>query len=274
MIFKRNQFKPGMATNFDVNLSPKESLDAIKSAGFKYVMISEIEGDLEESIKYAYKLGLKVPYVHLKYANKDALWKPGSECEKYIKAINGSIKVCAKYKVPIAVMHIVWRDSPMPNKYGLKSMQKILKVAEKEGVKIAIENLAVQGDEQLCYLLDNISSEWLGFCYDVGHHYRHIHDTQLAKRYGNRMIAVHIHDNQFREAPDLHLLPFDGKMDFKEVMQDIANSAYENVMMLEFHKNWTDIGKQLYDKWTPVKSLKVAKKRAMKLAKMVRKYRK
>ena len=55
-------------------------------------------------------------------------------------------------------------------------------------------------------------------------------------------MAVHLHDNLmdweigYDHTRDLHMLPFDGKIDYDKVCEKLANTNYDNVIMLELHK--------------------------------------
>jgi len=123
-------------------------------------------------------------------------------------------------------------------------------------------------------LLDNIADPRLGFCYDCGHNYLYTPEIDFIAKYGDRVIAVHLQDN-LMDAPDInqsnrdiHLLPFDGKIDFKKVMRDIAKSKYNGPIMLEA-KYKRDRYETSYKDMPPTEFLQEARKRGIKLAKML-----
>jgi len=48
---------------------------------------------------------------------------------------------------------------------------------------------------------------------------------------GNRLLCTHIHDNDHKS--DLHLIPFDGEIDFKKMCQELKACNYEGNITLE-----------------------------------------
>ena len=125
------------------------------------------------------------------------------------------------------------------------------------------------------YLFKKIKSPNLMFCYDVGHH--HIYNKQLGllKKFGNRLVALHLHDNHmdwhkyYDYTRDLHMIPFDGKIDFEKVCAKLRRLKYNGIVMLELHK--TTNGKpQIYEEMDNVEYLKRAYGAGEKLAKMIK----
>ena len=272
--------KIGISTNNEAGKNDIDILKNIAQSNFKNVMLSFKSKDIEDSIKNISDLGLEIVYFHIdnKYAND--LWARGEAVESYIQDVIGQIEICGKYKIPIAVMHAT-QGSPSdfslkPNEEGLKNFDRILKVAKKNNVKIAIENIDRIGIKNMCYLLDNIKDENLGFCYDVGHHHLYNPKTDLLKKYGDRLFAIHLHDNLMDWVPgydytrDLHLLPFDGKINFEKVCKKLKNVNYSGIIMLEIHKK--SFGKpQLYENMDNLEYLNKAYNRAIEIVKKIEK---
>ncbi len=93
--------------------------------------------------------------------------------------------------------------------------------------------------QHLFFILDNIKSKNLKFCYDSGHHNLFNSEVDLIGKYSDILHAVHLHDN-YLDFPqklgwsgDLHLVPFDGKIDFEKIAHQIANSNFTGITMLE-----------------------------------------
>jgi sugar phosphate isomerase/epimerase len=74
---------------------------------------------------------------------------------------------------------------------------------------IALENL--RKPEYLDFLFDNIKSDKLKFCYDSGHNNCFTPEIDCLGKYGDKLIALHLHDND--GTCDQHLLPFNGTME-------------------------------------------------------------
>lgn len=268
----------GINTNNESGETDNQILNNIANTGFKNIMLSFKSKNIEESIATINSLGLNICYFHIdgKYAND--LWATGEAVNSYINSVINQIKICGKYNIPIAVMHATIgspTDFPLePSEIGLYNFNKILEEAKKNNVKIALENLDCFSIKHLYYLLDNIEDENLGFCYDVGHHHLYNPEVDLLKMYGNRLLAVYLHDNLmdwhmgYDYTRDLHLLPFDGKINFDEVCKKLNKINYNGVVMLELHKK--ACGKpQLYKNIDNLKYLQDAKMRAIKLSNLI-----
>ncbi len=272
----------GINTNHECGSNYIEILQNIKAANFTDVMVAAKVGDFEDTIRKALELKLNIPYVHLSTSHINDTWTRGESNEEIINNIINEIEICGKYKIKIAVMHIASGNPaniPLsPNEQGLASINKILKVAKKHNVKIAIENIDLFSFKNFKYILDNISDPYLGFCYDVGHHHLYNANFDILKEYGNRLLAVHLHDNLmdweegYDYTRDLHRLPFDGKIDFNKVISKLAVTPYNNTIMLELHKDSCGSPK-LYENISSLELLKEAYKRAEKLGQILNEYR-
>lgn len=270
--------KLGISTNNECGNNDIEIIRNIAQVGFKNVMLSFKAKNIDETIKTIHDLGMKISYFHIDSTYANDLWARGAAVDKYIQSVIEQIKICGKYNIPIAVMHATM-GSPTdfafkPSKQGLDNFKKILDVAKENNVKIAIENVDLYSLKHVYYLLNNIKDDYLGFCYDVGHHHLYNPKTDLLKKYGNRLFAIHLHDNLmdwekgYDYTRDLHMLPFDGKIDFEKVCQKLKKINYNGIVMLELHKK-TCGQPQLYKNTENIKYLKEAYKRAGKLAKMI-----
>ena len=270
----------GVNTNNESGSSDLEIINNVKKSGFKNVMLSFKAKNIDETVKNIHDLGLEISYFHIdnKYAND--LWATGEAVDKYIQDVINQIEICGKYNIPIAVMHATL-GSPSdfalsPSEQGLINFKKILQVAKKNNVKIAIENIDCYSIKHVYYLLDNIKDESLGFCYDVGHHHLYNSRTDLLKRYGDRLFAVHLHDNLmdytkgYDYTRDLHLLPFDGRIDFGKVSNKLKQVGYAGIVMLEIHKKACG-NPQMYGGMNNMEFLKLAKQRAERLVEMIKK---
>ncbi len=270
----------GVSTNNECGINDFEIINNIAKAGFKNVMLSASSKNIEESVKLIRELGLNICYFHVGFMYANDLWARGDSVDSYINNVIKQIEFCGKHKIPVAVMHSTW-GSPTdfalaPSEQGLENFKKILKVAKKNNVKIALENIDCFGIKHLYYLLDNIKDKNLGFCYDVGHHHLYNSKTDLLKKYGDRLYAIHIHDNLmdwekgYDYTRDLHLLPFDGKINFEKVCKKLVRENYKGVIMLELHKK--SFGKpKMYEEMGNLDYLKEAYKRGEKLIELIKK---
>lgn len=243
-----------------------EILTNIQTAGFERVMISEgYGGNLETAVKHALAKGLKIPCVHLSWKKVNDLWEKGRNSRICMHELTQSVKLCGKNNIGVCVMHATNDDlitEALPNnKLILRRMKKLLKTAEKNNVKLALENLKAFSLPNFCYLLDQFSG--LGFCFDIGHQNAWPCDLDLLEMYGSRCLVTHIHDNTGTLNQDEHLLPFDGKIDFETILKKLKAKGFDGVCVLEVKKYPNNI----HAGTTPLDFLKEAKKRGERLQK-------
>lgn len=270
----------GINTNLEYGLDIETTYKVIKEAGFENVMIAFKETQIEDSILKAKELGLKIPYVHLSCREANNFWVESPVNVKYITKLKNEIDICSKFNIPIGVIHpIAGNPNTKPvgvNKKGLESILEVVKYAKERNVKLAIENVDSESLKYLDYILENISKEDLGFCYDVGHNYLYYPENDVLKKYSDRVIAIHLHDNlmNYKEfddyTKDRHMLPFDGKIDYDYVTKNIASSTYNNVILLEVNRK--NLGNpDGYKDFSLLEFLLEAKKRADKIEEMINK---
>jgi len=275
------KYELGFHTNCRCGKTLHEILQNLQAANFKHVMLDAKSEDLESGIKLAQSMGFSVPFVHLPFRkpyghNVDNFWRKGVENDKLVDSIIDFIKICDRLGVEVAIVHpsngtkgITWDLGQ-----GLASIRKILDATKHCNVKLAFENGFHDVNQHLYHVLDNIDDERVGFCYDCGHHYLYAPEVDLLGKYGNRCFAVHLHDNMMNPGKgtsscDLHLLPFDGKIDFARVMSDLVLVNYDGIILLESKHHRAEVGLYVYDKLSPVEFLQLAYQRGEQLIKLM-----
>ena len=132
-----------------------------------------------------------------------------------------------------------------------KSFDQLEPYCKAKNIKIAVENMICTPTkyqfEQFDKLFERYSPEFVGLCYDTGHSALASPDdpTIFIKRYQSRLIAIHLDDNHLIDwnksvdpdgaiqKSDVHLLPYDGVIDWEENCELIADSPYEMPLLLE-----------------------------------------
>ncbi len=123
--------------------------------------------------------------------------------------------------------------------------KELLPYAEEYDVKIAVENMWC-GDKRkgirtgsVCSnpfeharYVDEMNSEMLVACLDVGHSSIAGREAQdCIKVLGNRLQALHIHDNDYLD--DMHTLPGLSEMNWDEIMKALAQIDYKGDFTME-----------------------------------------
>lgn len=246
--------------NNNENVTVSETIDAIKKAGFKDVFVQwynkEWEYSQEEQLKYARKQGLNIIFAHLGYKNINDLWKECDEENKLVENYKKDIKICKQNNIPMVVMHLTSKKvAPNYNEIGLERIREIVNYAKELDIKVAFENTKIKG--YLEYVIQNLDNDNVGICYDAGHCHVHFNDEFPYEMFKNKIFAVHLHDND--KSDDLHLLPFDGTIDWEKVIKKLRDCNYEgpitlepcyrydylNLTLDEFYKKAYELGKKI-----------------------------
>ncbi len=224
--------------NGDENVTSKETIDAIYNSGFKNVFVqyyhkNPIGLNELEQIDYCNELGLNVIFCHLGYKAPRAIndiWLEGEDGEKVIDGYIEDFKLMKEKQIDLVVMHLIsGKEPPMYSEIGLERIKKLVKHAKELGIKIAFENTKKQG--YLEYVIGNIKEHNVGICYDAGHCHTHFDDEFNYELFKDRIFAVHLHDND--KSDDLHLLPFDGTIDWTNVLTKLKENNYNGPITLE-----------------------------------------
>lgn len=220
--------------NANKNVTPKETINAIKNAGFDGVFVQwyhkNWETSKEEQLNYCKKLNLKILFAHLGYTGINNLWLEGSAGEELVNGYLQDLDDCRKNDINLVIMHLCSKENPpKPNELGVNRLKTIVEYAEKLNIKIAFENNRTSG--YLEYVFNNIKNENIGICLDSGHYHCHFKDDFNWNMFKDKILAVHIHDNNGEE--DEHLLPFDGNLNFKNFFDKLKKTNYNGPLTLE-----------------------------------------
>ena len=141
----------------------------------------------------------------------------------------------------MVVMHLTSKsEAPKYNKIGLERLQEIVDYAQSLNIKVAFENTKIKG--YLDYVIENIDNENVGICFDSGHYHVHFDDDLDFFKFKNRIFAVHLHDND--KSDDLHLIPFDGTLNWESVVKNLKDSNYNGPITMElcYRYDYLEIG--------------------------------
>ncbi len=221
-------------SNSNENVTPIETIKAIKDAGFKNVFIQwynkDWEYSQEEQLEYIRKLGLNIIFAHLGYKNINALWEEGEIGDTLVTNYLQDIDICSKNNISLLVMHLTSKKiAPPYSELGLERIRRVTNYAKQKNIKVAFENNKIKG--YLEYVLGNIKDDNVGLCFDAGHWHTHFNDEFDFEMSKDRIFAVHLHDND--QSDDQHLIPFDGTINWKLVVSKLKENNYKGPITLE-----------------------------------------
>jgi L-ribulose-5-phosphate 3-epimerase len=249
---------------FGYTIPMEERFKLIKSSGFDGVFLGwsdeyiDIDGDKTRHPDLARREGLFIENIHTPFSQVNQLWCDNLEGENYIKQLYNSVNDCAIFEIPTAVVHLTSGNIPPSfNQIGLDRIKRLVELAERKNINIALENL--RKTEYLDFVFPNIQSNKLGFCFDSGHENCYSKCTNLLEKYGSKLMAMHLHDNDGIE--DLHQLPFEGNINWNRVIKQINKTKYSGAIALEVTNEFSSKYKNI----SPEEYLKLAYAAADKL---------
>lgn len=224
----------------------KTQMKLFRDAGFEAFFTGwDGKKDLREVRAYADELGLIFQSVHAPYIRSAAMWKTGTKAEEAVEELIRCTEDTAAAGVPLMVCHCwIGFDGCELSAAGIQNYRRVVLRAKELGVKVAFEN--TEGEPALHALMEAFKNEpTVGFCWDTGHEQCYNQGKDLLALYGDRLFGTHINDNlgvrdysgTITYVDDLHLLPFDGIVDWHDVAVRLKHHGYEGILTFELSPN-------------------------------------
>jgi sugar phosphate isomerase/epimerase len=227
------------------NVHGNEQIKIISAAGFDG-FFSAWTPNIFGYKDLANDLGMIYQSIHAPFNRADKIWHDGDEADSVRNELLKCVEDCARLEVPILVVH-PYAGVPkcdIPPESGIENYSTVISRAEQLGVKIAFENVS-----QPIYLNALMTafknSDNVGFCFDTGHEMCYSVGKDQLSPYADRLIATHINDNLGKTKAgtpvtwhdDLHLLPFDGIINWQKVADRLNECGYNGILSFELNKN-------------------------------------
>ncbi len=223
-----------------------EQIQIIKETGFDAFFTGWNRKDRGAVIRYAEaaaKAGLFYETVHAPFGKMNSMWVDGLEGDDWRDMLIECADDTAAAGVGIMVTHVtVASTAPPPSEIGYRRFLEVAEHAAKIGVKIALENLEIP--EHLAYLFERLGSmDNIAFCWDTGHNLCYTPEIDMMELYGDRLICLHINDNNGISIPgvitwhdDSHFLPFDGRVDWVGVAGRLDKAGWNGILTQEVNR--------------------------------------
>lgn len=168
-----------------------------------------------------------------------------------VNLVNQCIKVSEKLEAEWVTVHpgykVGWPNQKLERiAYFNESLHQLLNTAENYGIPIAVENLNRLLQGEIYYLgdcfseLDDIfgssDSKLLKMTLDFGHAHLNEGIEEYLRRYRERIVCTHIHDNAGLGV-DEHLPLGKGSVDWKETCRVIRETEYSGPLCLEVYSD-------------------------------------
>ena len=240
--------KLGFSLESEYDRPLPQVLRLLKNAGFSAISPAWSETlDLGALVAAAKELGMSIQSLHASHKGVCFLWEPENpEAVSVQAAAIHALADCAKYQIPVLVMHCwkghhyVFREDSLDFRF----FDRLAAEAAAKGVCIALENL--EGEEFLAALLNRYQDHPnVGFCWDSGHDHCYPHQRDFLKAYGDRLAMTHLNDNlgirDIGGAPskydDLHFLPGDGDLDWDTVLTRLKAVPRQEALNFELKRH-------------------------------------
>ncbi|MBQ8350588.1 MAG: sugar phosphate isomerase/epimerase [Clostridia bacterium] len=235
--------------NLDAFALPyEEQIALIKKYGFSSVFCVSDCKNMEQIATLCAQNSLTIESCHAPFDHINDIWYDTDDGERMLHELIAATDTCRDYGIPVLVVHLSSGEQPpRVGDLGLSRFEQLVAHADACGVTIAFENQRMLGN--LSVALETFPTA--AFCWDCGHEACFTDGKwDYMSLFGNRLAAIHIHDNRAEHNADDHRLPFDGKIDFAEVAKKLAKVGYEKALMLEvFAGNspaYTEMGAEAY----------------------------
>ena len=233
----------GISWNCYGGLRIEEQTKLITKYGFTTTFLGGADPRMGEIILILEHYGIKCENVHAPFSHINDIWYDGDNGDKMLDELTDTVDRCYNYRIPTMVVHLSAGKAPRISDIGYERFSRLMEYADKSGVTIAYENQRMLAN--IAFALEEFPKA--KFCWDTGHEACFTNGRRYMPLFGDRLAALHIHDNDMIYNSDLHLIPYDGKMDFNMVAKEIAESGYDGSLMLELSRR-TNI---YYDELSP-----------------------
>ena len=185
---------------------------------------------LDEVMSALKEANITVDNFHAPYKKQNLIWEDDAIGDEMLSDFIESVDTCVKYGVKLLIAHVS-QGRPMPpiSDAGIARYDKFMAYARSKGVTVAYE--CHRYVENVRYLIERYPEA--GFCLDTAHEDAFTPGMRYIPIWGYRLVATHISDNECVCDKDMHMLPFDGHIDFEKKAQEIAECGRDVTLMLE-----------------------------------------
>ena len=222
-------------------------IEFLYNAGFSAVSpVWSPNLELETLASYVYKHNMTVQSLHAPHGGIAYLWNSKDPLSAQAQRnITDCIDACSQFQIPVAVVHgwqgLIYTFPKEPLDFSV--FDRIIDYADQKNVSIAFENL--EGEEYLDALMMRYRGcANVGYCWDSGHDHCYPHKIDFLAAFGDRLIMTHLNDNLGLRDPaviptgnnDLHFLPYDGNIHWKNALGRLKNLPRQNTLNFELKK--------------------------------------
>ena len=195
-----------------------ELIQCIADTGFDHIgasighIIKNSELNFLSSVE---KSGLEIDNLHLSGKGTSKIWLEDEFGDSVIEHYKNEIDLSVANGIKKGVIHVTWGHEEVPvSSIGVDRFSKLVEYAEKKNYIICFENSV--SSEHFRKIMDSFcDSPSARFTFDTGHWNAFSPFDDFYDDYADKIEITHLADND--GSRDLHLIPLDGKADFKKL---------------------------------------------------------
>ena len=224
---------------FGYDLPLAERLGLIASTGFKSTAIwwgspekEFIHGDRHAMPAMVREAGLEILNAHVPFEEANRLWSDdATQRDEFVSDHLHWLDDLARHDIKCMVLHVAFaRDTLEPSLAGFESFRTIVAAAEERQIKLAVENVILP--QHLDFVLSEINSPALGFCYDSSHDFIYSDQPlEILSKWSGRLLQTHLSDNNGKR--DYHWHVGDGSIDWPSLARLFPRETYKGALMGE-----------------------------------------
>lgn len=226
-------------------ISDRERIFFMQKYGFEATFLMANDELIDTRVPLLREAGIVCENCHAPFDGINAVWLPTEAGDIMLSRLTASLENCARHEIPVMVCHLSSGDyPPRISETGNCRFDALMARAKALGVTVAFENQRKLGNIALAFE----TYPEAGFCFDTGHEACFTPGRQYMPLFGDRIIALHLHDNCAKYNADDHVLPYDGQVDLERCARQLADSPYDKSIMSEAFKSdfYRDLSPEQY----------------------------
>jgi sugar phosphate isomerase/epimerase len=234
--------EPAIGTTFDYSVEIGDMMAAVGEAGFRSVSLAggNVEHSGYGSVAGLQRLaglqastGVGITSVHAPFRH-DMASPDSSTRESAVRDVLMAARAAAALGAGVVIVHPHSRLETVDEETMRTIICSIGSILDgvPPDVRIAVENLpSLCSPAALEALLNEFPQDRVGFCYDSSHHSLRPRQFDFLGAFGDRLICVHISDNQGEQ--DDHQIPGEGVIDWHDFASRFGRLRYREPFLLE-----------------------------------------
>jgi len=206
--------------------------------------------EIDAILSWLHNYHLGVTDVHAS-DGKEKNWLSAVEYERLagIELVKNRMHFTRRLGSDVIIMHMPAAPTQEPDAGRFwdrvhQTLDALAPESRRYGVRIAIENGGPGHLDAIAPVFEQYPADYIGLCYDCGHGNLAGDGLDWLDKLGNRLLAIHLHDND--GLSDQHKLPFTGTVDWDRLTRLIAKSDYHKWISLELSIRNTGISDEDY----------------------------